>query len=237
MLVGKTIRGYTFLSVLRGDGGSTVYEAKDDSGRLVVIKEIHRQDVALRNREVEMQRRCDHPNVAKVFDAWTGYRDQGIGSDLLIVVEHCGKRDLASIDRSVEAIRKTIIGVLHGLQHIHDQGIIHCDIKLENIMLTDSGPKILDFELARDRQPPHGRAWISPFYKINNIPPDECLHGTCGPQTDVYAAGCLFDYLAGTLPPVHPQLRTVINRMMAPLLEDRYQTAAEAAHALETEGN
>src|SRR5260370_22603852 len=93
-------------------------------------------------------------------------------------------------------------GVLDGLAAAHASGIVHRDVKPENVLLTADGRvKVADFGLARAHSAAgHTRAGLL-IGTVAYVPPEQVTGGTTGPAGDVYSAGVmLFELLTGRLP-------------------------------------
>jgi serine/threonine-protein kinase len=136
-----------------GRGGmGVVYRALDlDLGRYVAIKtlpHIGPEGASRLRREAKAMAAVQHENLAVIFGAETW-----LGTPML-VVELLSGGTLAAILRSGPLqCRRTLdigISVAHGVEHLHDSGVLHCDIKPSNIGFTlKDVPKLLDFGLAR----------------------------------------------------------------------------------------
>ena len=99
-------------------------------------------DLSRINTAVDTMRQVDHPNVVKFFEL---YKDK---HHLYIVMELCEGGDLlrrheefASEQKAAELMKK----VLMTLVHLHGQGIIHQDLKPDNIMFKEEEPVLIDF--------------------------------------------------------------------------------------------
>jgi WD40 repeat protein/serine/threonine protein kinase len=142
---------------LLGEGGmGAVYKAEHLLMRRPVALKIIRRDlidrpaaVARFRREVEAAARLAHPNIVTAFDA------EQVGETHFLVMEFVEGRNLAQIiaetgplpvDKACDYVRQVALG----LEHAHARGMVHRDIKPQNLMLTPNGSvKILDFGLAR----------------------------------------------------------------------------------------
>jgi hypothetical protein len=136
-----------------GRGGmGVVYRAVDlDLGRQVAIKTLPRigpEDASRLRREAKAMAAVHHENLAVIFGAETW-----LGTPML-VVELLAGGSLAAVLRSgaLPCARALDIGIAlaKGVEHLHEAGILHCDIKPSNIGFTQKDvPKLLDFGLAR----------------------------------------------------------------------------------------
>src|SRR5262245_3684151 len=175
---------YRILRELGRGGMGVVYQAEHKiMGRLVALKVINRAWLAHPNaaqrfdREIKAAASLDHPNVAKAFDA------ERAGDLQLLVIEFVDGESLADY-----LVRKGTLPVAHtchyirqaalGLQHAHEKGLVHRDLKPQNLMRTPKGVvKILDFGLAKlvsehrteDRLTADGDAMGTPQY----MPPEQ----------------------------------------------------------------
>lgn len=141
---------------LIGQGGmGRVYRARHQvMDRTVALKVIHqewiqKQEVVERfQREVKAAASLNHPNIVTAYDA------EQADQLHFLVMEFVDGIDLAkAVDRngpmSIEMASRYIAQAAEGLQHAHDQGMVHRDIKPHNLIVTDEGTvKILDFGLA-----------------------------------------------------------------------------------------
>ena len=206
-LVGTTIDGRFELVGKLGKGGmGTVYRAKQISiGREVALKLIDRRFegdvVAVKRflREAQLASKLAHPNTVGVIDF-----GQTSGGRLYLAMELVRGRTL--FDAGVQPLDHVVrIGVqlCDALEAAHAIGIVHRDLKLENVILLDGDRdlvKVLDFGLARSLLDPEGRATEAgliagtPRY----LPPEVALDGAPpAPAQDLYALGVLLGELAG----------------------------------------
>lgn len=149
------------LGELIGQGGfGFVYEATDATLNRRVAVKLRRTPVSAKDgeldelvREAQMVARLHHPNVVRVFDV--GFVPTSVANlvDVFIVMEllggHSLKRWLAEEERSSGDIIDVFLQVCDGLGAAHDAGIVHCDVKPGNIVVTRGGiAKLLDFGLS-----------------------------------------------------------------------------------------
>jgi serine/threonine protein kinase len=176
----------------------------ESPNRLFAMKISFREDIFdsefnLR-REFILHSYFEHPNIVNLVDAFEtelyfGYLMEFIGGGDLHT--RISQRKNLSVHEALELVR----GILKGLAHVHSKGIIHGDVKPENILITSSSiPKITDFGVAREFSSlPLRDADIkgTPRY----LCPEYAKSGELHTSVDVYAAGLLaFEILSGKVP-------------------------------------
>jgi serine/threonine-protein kinase len=186
---------------------ATVYLALDRRlDREVAVKVMHahladdEQFTARFVREARAAARLSHPNVVQVYD-------QGEDGDLLyLAMEHLRGRTLRDVlaERGVLTPREalTVIDpVLDALAAAHRHGIVHRDVKPENVILTDDGRvKVADFGLARAATANTSTTGVL-MGTVAYLAPELVLRGVADARSDVYAAGImLFEMLTGRQP-------------------------------------
>lgn len=211
--IGKVISGRYRLEARLGEGGmGVVYRARHVLiDRVVALKLIRpdlRSETHLRAwmvREARAANRVDHAHIVDIHDI--GETEDG---DLYLVMEYIVGVPLSSelakgamqLSRAVDILEQ----MCAALARAHDLGVIHRDLKSDNIQLTTRGGrkdfvKILDFGLAaiaRDpRLAPKGSVFGTPEY----MSPEQARGEDVGAQSDLYALGVLFyEMLTGQLP-------------------------------------
>ncbi len=211
--LGKTVAGRYRLEARLGEGGmGVVYRARhvliDRVCAIKLIRPDLRSETHLRAwmlREARAANRVDHAHIVQIHDV--GETDEGelylvmellVGTALSTVV---GKGPMP-VERAVDIIEQ----MCAALARAHDLGVVHRDLKSDNIMLTVQGGrkdfvKILDFGLAaltRDaRLAPKGAVFGTPEY----MAPEQARGEDATPLCDLYALGILFfEMLTGQLP-------------------------------------
>jgi len=211
--LGKVIAGRYRLEARIGEGGmGIVYRARHVLiDRVVAVKLIRpdlRGETHLRAwmlREARAANRVDHAHIIDIHDI--GETDEG---ELYLVMEFLLGIPLSTelskgpleLQRAVDIIEQ--MGA--ALSRAHDLGVVHRDLKSDNILLTQRGGrqdfvKILDFGLAAlahdPRLAPKGAVFGTPEY----MSPEQARGEQAGPQSDLYALGVLFfEMLTGQLP-------------------------------------
>ncbi len=193
-----------------GSGGmAEVYRARDlmleRTVAVKLLREDFSQDPAFRERfrqEAKAAANLSHPNIVTIHDF--GFDDKQIfivmeyipGTDLKTILESRGK---LNID---EALR-LIIQACAGVGYAHRAGLIHCDVKPHNMIVTpDQRLKVTDFGIARALASIHPQevnnvVWGSPQY----FSPEQASGHPPSPASDVYGLGVvLYEMLTGRLP-------------------------------------
>ena len=190
-------------------GAARIFSARDSSGRQVALKILHPQlavSVAADRflREIGILSRLDHPRIAKLLDygevQWLIYyvMDYVEGPTLR---EHLTRESHASVDDTL----RIALELLDALEYAHEQGIVHRDVKPDNVVLSPGGAVLLDFGIARaiatagtDRVTRSGfavgtSAYMSPE-QVEGVPDIDR-------RSDIYSLGCvLFECLTGRPP-------------------------------------
>lgn len=250
-----------------------VWLAEDERlGRWVAVKvlrdvlpgEQEGELVSSFEREARVVARLQHPNIVGVYDAGT-FRNRHY-----LVMEYVHGFSLRALLESQQRLPEQdavryAAQIAGALQYAHDQGVIHCDVKPENVLISEQGvPKLTDFgvaeSLTRTLSPEQAReimgtiAYLAPEV-IQGAPPD--------PRSDVYSlALTLYEMIAGRLPwvgtnpaavagqrlatPAPPvrafnrgvsaELEAVLGRALSLSQADRFQSAAEFGAALRRTG-
>ena len=208
-LTGRLLDGrYAVTARIAHGGMATVYLAMDTRlDRQVALKVMHaelaRDDDFVRRfiGEAKSVARLSHPNVVAVYD-------QGSDGPLLyLAMEYVPGRTLKDLLRErgrfppAKAL-EIMSGVLDGLAAAHRSGIMHRDVKPENVLLTADGRvKVADFGLARAQAAAgHTRTGLL-IGTVAYLPPEQVTGGVTGPRGDVYSAGVMpFELLTGRQP-------------------------------------
>ena len=257
--IGKMLDNrYEILERIGTGGMAIVYKAKCHRlNRLVAIK-ILKSDLAQNeefrrrfNAESQAVAQLSHPNIVSVYDVSRGGDMEYIVMELIdgiTLTQYMEKRGQLNWRESLHFITQ----IMRGLSHAHSRGIIHRDIKPQNIMvLRDGRVKVADFGiacLADSAQTLTQEALGSVHY----ISPEQARGDRPDARSDIYSSGVvLYEMLTGRLPfegesavsvaiqhlssiPLAPreinpdipeQLELICMKAMAPDLEHRYQSA------------
>jgi len=207
--MGRLLDGrYAVTARIAHGGMATVYRATDTRlDREVALKVMHvelaRDDDFVRRfiGEAKSVARLSHQNVVAVYD-------QGAdGPFLYLAMEYIHGRTLRDLHKergwfSPAAALDIMTGVLDGLAAAHASGIVHRDVKPENVLLTADGRvKVADFGLAR-AQAAAGQTRAGLLIgTVAYVPPEQVAGEVTGPRGDVYSAGVmLFELLTGRQP-------------------------------------
>jgi beta-lactam-binding protein with PASTA domain len=209
-LVGRVLDGrYHVEQRLARGGMATVYEAVDARlDRTIALKVMHanlaadEEFVSRFIREAKSAARLSHPNVVAVYD-------QGAdGGHVFLAMEHVPGRTLRDLLRDPGRISprqalEVLEPMLAALGAAHQAGIVHRDVKPENVLLSDDGRvKVADFGLARavSSSTSHTNSGIL-MGTVGYLSPEQVERGIADPRSDVYAAGIvLFEMLTGVKP-------------------------------------
>ncbi|GER54195.1 protein kinase superfamily protein, partial [Striga asiatica] len=186
---------------------SNVYKARDlITGKVVALKKVRfdnlePETVKFMAREILVLRRLNHPNVIKL----EGLVISRMSSSLYLVFEYM-EHDLAGL-AAVQSVKFTepqvkcyMKQLLSGLEHCHNNGVLHRDIKCSNLLIGNDGVlRIADFGLASFYEPEHKRPMTSRVITLWYRPPELLLGATYyGVGVDLWSAGCILaELLAG----------------------------------------
>jgi tRNA A-37 threonylcarbamoyl transferase component Bud32 len=206
---------YVLLERLGEGGMGAVFKARNwKLGRVVAVKLIRKESLdnpdAVRrfHREIRAAAQLDHPNIVRALDA------DEVGGTHLLVMEYAPGADLARlvemhgplpVETACDYCRQAALG----LQHAHERGLVHRDVKPSNLLLTPGGVvKVLDMGLARINSGETGDGSSTMTRDgtvvgtVDYMAPEQAMnsHAVDG-RTDLYSLGCsLYFLLAGRGP-------------------------------------
>ncbi|XP_009624462.1 putative serine/threonine-protein kinase At1g54610 isoform X1 [Nicotiana tabacum] len=186
---------------------SNVYKARDlITGKIVALKKVRfdtlePESVKFMAREILVLKKLNHPNVIKL----EGLVTSRMSSSLYLVFEYM-EHDLAGL-AAVQKVKFTepqvkcyMKQLLSGLEHCHNNGVLHRDVKGSNLLIDNEGIlKIADFGLAAFYDPEHKQPMTSRVVTLWYRPPELLLGATrYGVGVDLWSAGCILaELLAG----------------------------------------
>jgi len=238
LVSGQVIHGrYRVIARVSGQGGmSTVYDVMDNTLNVrSALKEMvpypgMGEDTlsGLREQfqqEAQLLAGLRHPNLPRVSDH---FEEDG---NAYLVMEYIYGRRLDEIivqegELTEEQVLHWARQLIEALAHCHERGVIHRDVKPQNVMITWHGQAILvDFGLAKlvDPNDPHTRTVMRGLGTPEYAPPEQydSRKGGTDPRTDIYSLGAtLYHALAGTPPPTATE-RVVDPEILVPLSQLR----------------
>lgn len=267
-ICGKTLAGrYTIVEKIGEGGMAVVYRAIDNNTTKTVAVKVLREEYASNASFVERFRsealaasRMSHPGIVNLLDVG---EDEGVR---YIVIEYINGASLRDLIRQQGALRPKVAAdistrLLAALSHAHEQGIIHRDIKPQNILVDrQHSLKILDFGIARvigSAVEPHDQAIGSVHY----FSPEQARGELADQMSDIYSVGVvLYEMLTGKKPfddendvsvalshiedePIPPHqidrniplaLSNVVIKAMSKKPSDRFQSASDMVKAIKS---
>lgn len=218
-MTGEHLGPYRVIRSLGRGGMGEVFLAHDPRlDRRVALKRIHRQEMpdgtsaqARFRREARIAAGLDHPGIVRVHDLLE------VDGDLVLVMEHVPGRTLRElVDEHPDGLpvaRATAVAraVVRALAHAHSKGVVHRDLKTENVLVTDegNGVKIADFGIARlfgdaDGEPSDDTARTATGLVVGTpraMAPEQIRGGPVDHRADLYALGVLLhEVFAGRSP-------------------------------------
>jgi len=208
-LVGTVLGERYELKEKVGEGGmADVYTAHcrilDRIVAVKILKEEFSQDKSFVNKfrtEALAAARLSHPNIVNIFDV--GQEDD----THYIVMEYIEGQTLQSIisQQAPLPVKKAVdiaIMICQGIQHAHERGIIHRDIKPHNILITAQGTvKVADFGIAQAINKKTITFGGSIEGTVHYISPEQAKGDAVSPATDIYSLGCVLYEMLTAQPP------------------------------------
>ena len=206
---GEILSGrYRILSLVGQGGMSYVYRAEDRKmGRLVALKLLKeeycedREFIRKFQREAQAAASLNHPNIVSAYDVVDDeeHRIHYIVMELVegITLKQYIKKKGRLSDR--ETIR-IALQLIDGMEQAHRLGIVHRDIKPQNMMVSSAGTvKIADFGIARAASQQTVNATV--MGSVHYISPEQARSGAADERSDIYSFGCtLYEMLTGRVP-------------------------------------
>ncbi|TDE14158.1 serine/threonine-protein kinase, partial [Actinomadura sp. 6K520] len=211
---------YRLLGRLGRGGMGTVFLGEDDAGRRVAVKVINAEladDEAFHERfrsEVTAARQVRRFCTAAVLDARLD------GEPLYVVTEYVAGPPLETAVKENGPLRggdleALAVNIATALSAIHGAGIVHRDLKPSNVLLSPTGPRVIDFGIARALDATDGPTRTGQFIGTPAYMAPELMHGReITPAADVFSWGCVVAYAGtGRAPFGGGTLPEIINRV------------------------
>ncbi len=266
--IGKKLDGrYELLELIGVGGMADIYRARDIvEDRIVAVKilktEFAGSEEFLRRfrNESKAIALLSHPNIVKIYDVGFTDKVQFIVMEYVDGITLTDYIEQQGVLKWRDAVHFTV-QILKALQHAHDRGIVHRDIKSSNVMLLSDGTiKVMDFGIARFNRENNKTMSEKTIGSVHYISPEQARGDITDERSDIYSVGvALYEMLTGRKPfdgdtPVSialmhmqstPKKPSEINSTIAEGLEQivlramqkdpaqRYQTAGEMIKDLE----
>ncbi|KAI4259390.1 MAG: hypothetical protein LQ352_000799 [Teloschistes flavicans] len=189
----------------KGAFGSVFRALNMGTGETVAVKQVKladlpKSELRVMTLEIDLLKNLDHPNIVK----YHGF----VKSDesLNIILEYCENGSLHSISKNFGKFPENLVGlymsqVLHGLLYLHEQGVIHRDIKGANILTTKQGlVKLADFGVATRTTTLHESSVVgTPYW----MAPEVIELSGATTASDIWSLGCTVIELLDGRPPYH----------------------------------
>ncbi len=266
--IGKKLDGrYELLELIGVGGMADIYKAKDvTEDRVVAVKILKNEFAASEDflrrfrNESKAIALLSHPNIVKIYDVGFTEKIQYIVMeyiDGITLTEYIERQGVLKWRDAIHFITQ----ILRALQHAHDRGIVHRDVKSQNVMLLSDGQiKVMDFGIARFNRETDKTISEKAIGSVHYISPEQARGEVTDEKSDIYSVGVmLYEMLTGEKPfdgenPVSIALKhmqtdakriTEINNSIPEGLEEitikamqkepskRYQTAGEMIKDIE----
>ncbi|MCJ1308432.1 hypothetical protein MMC25_002085 [Agyrium rufum] len=188
----------------KGAFGSVYRALNMQTGETVAVKQIKlanlpKSELRVITLEIDLLKNLDHPNIVK----YHGFVKSA--ESLNIILEYCENGSLHSISKNFGKFPENLVGmymsqVLHGLLYLHEQGVIHRDIKGANILTTKQGlVKLADFGVATRTSSLEASVVGTPYW----MAPEIIELSGASPASDIWSLGCTVIELLDGKPPYH----------------------------------
>ena len=207
--IGKKLDGrYELLELIGVGGMADIYKARDiTEDRVVAVKILKNEFVGSEDfirrfrNESKAIALLSHPNIVKIYDVGFTDKLQFIVMeyiDGITLTEYISKQGVLKWKDVVHFTMQ----ILKALQHAHDRGIVHRDIKPQNVMLLSDGTiKVMDFGIARFNRETDKTMSEKAIGSVHYISPEQARGDVTDERSDIYSIGIMmYEMLAGKKP-------------------------------------
>lgn len=209
-LINQRLDGRYLIEQLLGSGGmANVYKGYDtQTGRTVAIKVLREEflentDLVRRfKNESKAISVLDHPNIVKVYDVNMTGNLQYIVMEYIDGITLKEYMEYRAQPLTYKETLHFVTQVLLALHHAHEKGIVHRDVKPQNIMLLSNGSiKVMDFGIARFSRSESQTMTDKAIGSVHYISPEQARGDTTDAKADIYSVGIMmYEMLSGKLP-------------------------------------
>lgn len=263
---GTQIGKYTILAFIDGGAFGQVYKVRDITmGRISALKIIPIDASKTNINEVKgivearTQFSCDHQNTVELrsVEVYPIEDLPYVAIEMEFFPDGSVQNQLKTRFLSIDESSSLIIGILYGLQHAHNRGILHRDVKPGNILLKNGVPKLSDFGISSANKDENGFGSAQGY--TTHCAPELFSTGKSSELTDIYATGITYYRLVnniqdwagftkdstklletgsliknrGYAPWVPRQVKRIINKACAPDPKKRFQSCQHLRQAIE----
>ena len=208
-MIGKRLDGrYELIELIGAGGMADIYKARDITEDKTVAVKILKNEFAgsedflrrFRN-ESKAIALLSHPNIVKIFDVGFSDQVQYIVMEYIDGITLTEYIKLQGVLKWKDAVFFTI-QILRALQHAHDRGIVHRDIKSSNVMMLPDGTiKVMDFGIARFNRETDKTLSEKAIGSVHYISPEQARGEMTDEKSDIYSVGVmLYEMLTGQKP-------------------------------------
>ena len=209
MLIGKRIYGrYKIIAMVGGGGMANVYLAEDMILEREVAIKILRMDFSTDdefikrfNREAQSATSLDHPNIVSIYDVGEEDNIYFIVMEYvkgLTLKQYIQQNSAIPVEKAIHIMEQ----IISAISHAHHHGIIHRDIKPQNILIDEQGTvKITDFGIATALSATSITQTNAVLGSVHYLSPEQARGGMANKKSDIYSLGIvMFELLTGRLP-------------------------------------
>ena len=204
--IGKKLDGrYELLELIGVGGMADIYKAKDTAeDRTVAVKILKNEFAASEDflrrfrNESKAIALLSHKNIVKIYDVGFTDKIQYIVMEYIDGITLTEYIERQGVLKWRDAVHFTI-QILRALQHAHDRGIVHRDVKSQNVMLLSDGTiKVMDFGIARFNRETDKTMSEKAIGSVHYISPEQARGEVTDEKSDIYSVGVmLYEMLTG----------------------------------------